>query len=86
MSTTKLTLSVEKSLIEVAKQIASSRRTSVSAMFARFLRSVAQVEGDASVSPAPLTRQATGLIKLPRSRSDQDLVAEALSVRYRGTK
>ena len=83
MATTKLTLSAEKSLIADAKLIASRQKTSVSAMFARFLRSVAQVESDRSAPVGPITRQATGIVKLPRGRSDEELVEDALSAKYR---
>jgi hypothetical protein len=86
MTTAKLTLSADKALILDAKRIASRHRTSVSAMFGRFLRSVAQVEGDRPLHAAPLTRRATGLIHLPGNRSDKDLVADALSAKYRTDK
>jgi hypothetical protein len=81
MAMTKLTLSAEADLIADAKRWASSRRTSVSGMFARFLRSIEQIERDESAAISPLTRRATGLVNLPRSRSDQHLVEDALSER-----
>ena len=38
---TKLTLSVEESVVEQAKRMAKANRTSVSAMFSQFVRSAA---------------------------------------------
>ncbi len=82
MAMTKLTLSAEADLIADAKRWASSRRTSVSGMFARFLRSIEQIERDESAQMGPLTRQATGLVNFPKHRSDQELVEDALSERH----
>lgn len=82
MAMTKLTLSAETDLIADAKRWAASRRTSVSGMFARFLRSLEQIERDQSAPISPLTRQATGLMNFPRNRSDQDLLEDALSDRH----
>ena len=78
----KLTLSVERSLIEDAKRIAEHRKTSVSAMFAAFLRSVAQADNKAAFVVGPVTRRAAGLVKLPAGRSDRALMEDALSTRY----
>jgi hypothetical protein len=83
MAMTKLTLSAEAGLIADAKRLASSRQTSVSGMFSRFLRSIEQIERDESVQIGPLTRQATGLVNLPRNRSDQELLEVALSGKHR---
>jgi len=86
MAMTKLTLSAEADLIVDAKRWASSRRTSVSGMFARFLRSIEQIERDPSAPIAPLTRQATGLLNFPMNRSDRELVEDALSDKHRITR
>ena len=82
MAMTKLTLSAETDLIADAKQWASSHRTSVSGMFARFLRSIEQIERDESAQIGPLTRQATGLLNVPKNRSDQELLEDALFDRH----
>ena len=86
MAMTKLTLSAEADVIADAKRWASSRRTSVSGMFARFLRSIEQIERDESTPMGPLTRQATGLLSFPKNQSDQELVEDALSDRHRITR
>ena len=80
---TKLTLSMDESVIECAKRAARARNTSVSAMLSGLVRGL-----DALDHPrgrdfvGPLTRAATGLVKLGTDRSDADLLAEALSERY----
>ena len=86
MAMTKLTLSADADVIADAKRWASSRRTSVSGMFARFLRSIEQIEREEGDPIGPLTRQATGLVNIPRNRSDQELVEDALSARHRVTR
>ena len=82
MPTTKLTLSAEKPLIEDAKRIAAERNTSVSAMFARFLRSLIDPGTHTAADLGPITRKASGMVKLPRKRSDTRLLEDALSDRY----
>jgi hypothetical protein len=80
---TKLTLSMDESTIERAKQAARARNTSVSALLAGFVRGL-----DALDHPrgpdfiGPLTRAATGLVELGSGNSDADLLADALRERY----
>jgi hypothetical protein len=80
---TKLTLSMDESVIERAKRAAQARNTSVSAMFARLVSGL-----DARDHPrganfvGPLTRTATGLVELPPGSSDTDLLGDALWERY----
>ena len=82
MSTVKLTLSAEKPLVEEAKRLARARHTSVSAMFARFL-GVLTADRDESERPlAPITRRASGMVRLPQSRSDRELLEDGLNDRF----
>jgi len=82
MPTTKLTLSAEKPLIEDAKRLAAGRHTSVSAMFARFLKALAKAGGETTPELGPITRRASGIVRLPQGRSDRRLLEDALSDRY----
>ncbi len=80
---TKLTLSMDESIIERAKQAARARNTSVSAMLAGLVRgldALDQTRGPGFVGP--LTRAATGLIELRPGGSDADLLGDALQERY----
>ena len=82
MSLVKLTLSVEKPLIEDAKRIARERHTSVSAMFARFLRSLSSDRAATSVPLGPITQKASGLVSLPQGHSDREILEDALTDRF----
>ncbi|MBI2932747.1 MAG: hypothetical protein HYY16_13955 [Planctomycetes bacterium] len=77
MHTTKLTLSADKDLIKEAKKLADREGTSLSSMFARFLRAVLR-EWREKEQPGPVTSKATGLVKLPAGKSDRQLLEEAL--------
>lgn len=80
---TKLTLSMDESVIERAKRAARARNTSVSAMLAGIVRGI-----DALDHPrdpgfiGPLTRAATGLVELGPGSSDADLLGDELWERY----
>jgi hypothetical protein len=78
---TKLTLSIEEGVVEKAKRIAEANKTSVSAMFSQFVRSM---DGRRARSPriGPLTRKLSGIVKLPRNKNYKQLLAEALVERY----
>jgi hypothetical protein len=81
MRTTKLTLSADKDLIEEAKKLAAKEGTSLSSMVSRFLRAVLTGR-QKQQRPGPLTRKATGLVKLPVDKSDRDLLETALADKY----
>lgn len=81
MRRTKLTLSADSALVEAAKKLAAARGTSVSSMFSRFLHSLlAGTEKD--LRSAPLTRKASGLVRLPTGRTDRELLEEALAAKH----
>jgi hypothetical protein len=82
MATVKLTLSANADLIADAKTVATQRKTSVSAMVSGFLRSVSRPEADASWSLGPITRRASGIVKLQAGRSDKDVLGDALATKY----
>lgn len=81
MRTTKLTLSADKQLLSEAKKLAAAEGTSLSSMFARLISAVLR-ERLRKEQPGPLTRKATGLVKLPPGRNDQELLADALAERH----
>lgn len=86
MSVVKLTLSMDRSVIRYAKQIAASRHTSVSAMVARMLTSAGGIEGKQRMTLGPITRKAIGMIRLPGAGRDEHLVEDAISAAYRRSK
>jgi len=77
----KLTLNADKRVIEKAKRLAEDRGTSVSAMFSQFVDSIDSQSAQAQ-RIAPLTRKAIGLAKLPKNKTDRQLIEEALAERY----
>ena len=82
MPGSKLTLSADKEIIERAKKLAEDNRTSVSAMFSRLL--MAMTRGRPSPDAlGPITRKATGLIRIPTNKRDRRLLEEALAEKYR---
>ena len=85
MAATKLTLSADKAIIERAKRVAAARGTSISAMVSHFLDAISRP----MPTPAelgPLTRRASGLVKLPPSAGVADLMADALAAKYSKNK
>lgn len=81
MPMTKLTLSADEELVREAKKLAQKDGTSLSSMFARFLGALL-TRHRKKQPPGPLTRKATGLVKLPANRSDRELLGEALQEKY----
>ena len=80
---TKLTLSMDESVIERAKQAARARNTSVSAMLAGLVRGLDALDHSRGADfIGPLTRAATGLVELGPGGADADLLADALWERY----
>jgi hypothetical protein len=80
---TKLTLSMDESVIERAKKAALARKTSVSAMLAGLVSGIDALEHPRGPDfLGPLTRAATGLVELAPGSSDADLLGDALWERY----
>jgi hypothetical protein len=77
----KLTLSMDDETIEQAKHIAAEQGTSVSAMFSRLVQAMARRKGE-KIEIGPITRRATGLVKLPPDKTDRELLEEAIADKY----
>jgi hypothetical protein len=82
---TKLTLSVEEEVVRSAKRIAQVNKTSVSAMFSQFVRSMAVRTGHPP-KIGPLTRKLSGMLKLPPGKDYRELLADALEEKYGRSK
>jgi hypothetical protein len=79
----KLTLSADERIILQAKRLAARQRTSVSAMFARFVSTASQKEhAPLEVPPDSIAAKLTGAIRLPKGKSDRDVLTEALMEKY----
>ncbi len=85
--TTKLTLTAREEVVQAAKRYARRHKTSVSALFSRFVRGLAGAESgqDRPVAEIPaesLTAKVTGLAKLPRHRGAEQVRWEAMQDKY----
>jgi hypothetical protein len=83
MASSKLTLSAEKEVIELAKKFAAENGTSVSAMFSSLISSMARTR-ESREPIGPLTQMASGLIRLPADVPDERLLEDALAEKYGG--
>jgi len=77
----KLTLSADEQVIREAKRLARDSGTSVSSMFERFVRSQSRRRKPAR-HIGPITRKATGVIRMTKDKSEQDILAETLIKKY----
>ena len=79
----KLTLSADESVIREVKRLARRNRTSVSAMFGRFVRSLAGSRKTAdAIPPDSIAARVTGIISLPKGKTPRDVLTEALMEKY----
>jgi|HubBroStandDraft_6_1064221.scaffolds.fasta_scaffold1997943_1 hypothetical protein len=78
---TKLTLSADPAIVELAKSLAAEQGTSVSAMFERFI-TLAAAKRRKTIPLGPLTRRMTGIVKLPKGATAQTVLEEALLERH----
>ncbi len=76
----KLTLNADPEVIDQAKRLAAERKTSVSAMFSRFIKALAR--GGNGKPIGKLARQASGVVDL-KGRSHKDVLADSLKDKYR---
>ncbi len=81
----KLTLSAEKRIIEKAKALARDRRTSISAMFSRFIEGLAE-NNNHPKDIGPLTRRATKIIHLPKGKTARQILEEAILEKHGGKR
>ena len=79
----KLTLSADEAVIQDAKRIAREQGTSVSSLFARWVRSLSGPRQRRGKVPAnSITARATGIARLPEGQSEADVLADALIEKY----
>ncbi|MGD0898502.1 MAG: DUF6364 family protein [Thermoguttaceae bacterium] len=77
----KLTLSADPDVIAEARELARQNGTSVSSLFARFVRLLAGQRRTAR-SLGPLARKASGMIVLPKGRNAEEVLEDALLEKY----
>jgi citrate lyase beta subunit len=78
----KLTLSMDEKDVRTARRLAREHRTSISRMFSRMVRAMSRRKPDATDDLPPITRKALGMIRLPKGKTDRQLIEEALLARH----
>ncbi|MBN1912045.1 MAG: hypothetical protein JW818_20150 [Pirellulales bacterium] len=78
----KLTLNAEESVIEEAKRIAREQGTSVSALFSRWIGSLAHRKQANPIPANSIAARARGIAQLPQGQSEKDVLADALTDKY----
>lgn len=77
----KLTLNADAETIEKAKRLAAERHTSVSALFSRFIRVLANGAGS-DMPIGKIAKKASGMIDL-KGRDYRDVLTDSLRAKYR---
>lgn len=80
----KLTLSMERRVIQKAKRVAELRHSSVSSMVSEYLDGLDDEEFMKRLSPR--VREMVGIVTLPEGKTYRELLEEALTVKYQGTR
>jgi hypothetical protein len=80
----KLTLSMEESDIRAARRIARDHGTSISRMFSRLVRMMDRRRPVPSTGEElpPLTRRLTGIVALPKGKTDREIIEDAVLARH----
>lgn len=85
MATTKLTLSIDPEVVAKARRISKRRKTSVSAMFSRYIATMEEVKPRETPLP-PMTRRAlalaVGIAPLPENWDYRNELSNILDERY----
>lgn len=78
----KLTLSVDREVIDKAKRLAGERGVSVSSIFSRYIESMSDSSSPRR-RPAPITGRVRGLAKVSAGQSDRELYEAAIAAKAR---
>ncbi len=84
--TTKLTLSVDSSIVEKARRVSKHRKTSVSAMFSNFIASLEEEEAPPLSELPPITKRilemGAKLPKIPVEWDYRDELSDIIAERH----
>jgi len=78
---TKLTLSMDEEVVVQAKRLAKENGRSVSGMFTQMVRAMAAQKRKPQAI-GPITRKMSGIIALPKGKTFDDVLTDALMERY----
>ncbi len=77
---TKLTLSLEKEVIEAAKEYAKKNNISLSGIVKLYFKTLSSGTRDYNIGP--ITRELSGIASFSTKKSDKELLEEALNKRF----
>ena len=79
--TTKMTLSMDPSVVAKARRISKRRRTSISAMFSNYIASLEEEPSSDNELP-PITKQILEMGQVPSDWDYRDELSDSLSEKY----
>ena len=79
---TKLTLTIEESVIMKAKQYAKSRGRSLSDIIENYLQMITRENPDPDISTSPLVKSLKGSFNAPADLDYKELLSKGLSDKY----
>ncbi len=77
---TKLTLTLDKEVIETAKEYAKKNNISLSGIVELYFKTLSSGTKDHKVGP--ITKELSGIARFPTKKSDKELLKEALNKRF----
>ncbi len=80
----KLTLTLDKKVIESAKEYAARNRTSLSRMVEHYFASLTAGDGSGMEALPPITRELTGIAGIETEATGRELLSKALQKRFNG--
>ena len=87
MTMSRLTLSADEEIIAKARRQAKADKTSISTMFANFIKArEAKKSSKSKPELGPLTREATGMLKVPPDFDFREALTDALIEKYESKK
>jgi len=79
---TKLTLTIEKSVIQKAKKYAKEKERSLSDIIENYLKAITEDEKGEEIEITPLVKSLKGSFKAPKDFSYKEELTKALSEKY----
>lgn len=79
---TKLTLTIEKSVIQKAKKYAKKRERSLSDIVENYLKAITEDEIDEEINITPMVKSLKGSFKAPKDFNYKEELTKALTEKY----
>jgi hypothetical protein len=79
---TKLTLKLDKDIIERAKSYAKERNTSLSMLVANYFKALGEKKDDSDIELSPIVQELSGIIVLPEDFNPEEEYTSYLIEKY----